>query len=119
MATHFDPAGDLVFDYRLAPGPAPHGSCGVAVARLAGVPDSVVRKAAAVVRVTTEEAALPPVCAPSEEAGGGVLSAEERDAALRLYFDPAVCRTRVGDQAWAESFFELWQETNNVVAGGG
>jgi DNA mismatch repair ATPase MutS len=49
MATAFDAAcGRLVHLYKLKPGPAPAGSSGIEVAALAGLPQGVVQRAAAV-----------------------------------------------------------------------
>jgi DNA mismatch repair ATPase MutS len=49
MATAYDAScGRLVHLYKLKPGPAPAGSSGIEVAALAGLPQSVVRRAAAV-----------------------------------------------------------------------
>jgi DNA mismatch repair ATPase MutS len=48
MATAYDACGRLVHLYKLKPGPAPAGSSGIEVAALAGLPQSVVQRAAAV-----------------------------------------------------------------------
>lgn len=52
MATRWDDVHrQLVHCYKLQPGPAPTGSCGIEVAALAGLPDAVVARAAAVAGV--------------------------------------------------------------------
>jgi DNA mismatch repair ATPase MutS len=55
MSTRWDPtARQLVHCYKLQPGPAPTGSCGIEVAALAGLPLAVVQRAAAVAAVMQE-----------------------------------------------------------------
>jgi len=55
MATRWDDVHrQLVHCYKLQPGPAPTGSCGIEVAALAGLPDAVVQRAAAVAGVMQE-----------------------------------------------------------------
>jgi DNA mismatch repair ATPase MutS len=62
MATRWDAdAQQLVHCYKLQPGAAPTGGCGIEVAALAGLPDSVVQRAASVAAVMQEHC----------EAGGG------------------------------------------------
>lgn len=62
MATRWDAdMQQLVHCYKLQPGSAPTGSCAIEVAVLAGLPDSVVQRAASVAAVMQEHC----------EAGGG------------------------------------------------
>jgi DNA mismatch repair ATPase MutS len=55
MSTRWDQtAQQLVHCYKLQPGPAPTGSCGIEVAALAGLPPAVVQRAAAVAAAMQE-----------------------------------------------------------------
>lgn len=68
MATRWDAdTQQLVHCYKLQPGAAPTGSCGIEVAALAGLPDSVVQRAASVAAVMQEHC----------EAGGGQGGAQD------------------------------------------
>jgi DNA mismatch repair ATPase MutS len=56
MAAQWDAAQQqLVHCYKLQPGPAPTGSCGIKVAALAGLPAAVVQRAAAVAAVMQQQ----------------------------------------------------------------
>lgn len=122
-------AEDIRFCYRLAPGPAPLGSCAMNVARIAGFPEHLLRRAAHVV----ENARLVPTKSKGGDAGrvtppppppprlnqrqqqgqgqGWRQLGEEALGCLRaLVSDPLVGGVpgAVGDDAWAGGFYTLW-----------
>lgn len=67
MATRWDETrSQLVHCYKLQPGAAPTGSCGIEVAALAGLPNSVVQRAAVVAAVMQEHCE-----GSSRDRGGG------------------------------------------------
>lgn len=123
---------DIRFCYRLAPGPAPLGSCALNVARIAGFPQHLLSRAALVADTTRrvkksreqpegrprvpllQAPLLPPGPPPQQHPRLG-------DEALRcvrdLVGDPVVGRVSgaVGDDAWAGGFFALWQRCKQAL----
>ena len=104
--------GDAVrFTYELTPGPAPLGSCAMNVARIAGFPADLLKRAKDVADKSALSGAL--ASAP-EGVNDGVktpaceepLSEEEAALVRRLTSDPVVCGEAEADEAWVESLIE-------------
>ena len=104
--------GDAVrFTYELTPGPAPLGSCAMNVARIAGFPADLLKRAKDVADKSALSGAL--ASAP-EGVNDGVdepaceepLSEEEAALVRRLTSDPVVLSERIADEAWVESLIE-------------
>ncbi|KAK3285490.1 hypothetical protein CYMTET_6911 [Cymbomonas tetramitiformis] len=97
------------FLYELRRGEAPHGSCGIAVAAMAGIPLPVIfaaARAAAHFRGTD---------AGNEEAAEtSCLDRVQMQAFAELYWDPVVCCHGMGDDRWAAEFFELWSRCQQI-----
>ena len=105
--------GDAVrFTYELTPGPAPLGSCAMNVARIAGFPADLLKRAKDVADKSALSGAL--ASAP-EGVNDGMnepaaceepLSEEEAALVRRLTSDPVVCGEAEADEAWVESLIE-------------
>ena len=123
---------EVHFRYRLAPGPAPLGSCAMNVARIAGFPLRLLRRAARVadaMRVggggrgegeSESKSDASRRCRPSRRADDDppvvTLSDEALRCARALATDPVVGAVpgAVGDDAWAGGFFALWQRCGRL-----
>ena len=104
--------GDAVrFTYELTPGPAPLGSCAMNVARIAGFPADLLKRAKDVADKSALSGAL--ASAPEGAIDGMTtpaceepLSEEEEALVRRLTSDPVVCGEAEADEAWVESLIE-------------
>ena len=99
------------FTYELTVGPAPLGSCAMNVARIAGFPADLLKRA----KDVADKSALSGARASAPEGvDDGVdepaceepLSEEEAALVRRLTSDPVVLGERITDEAWVESLIE-------------
>ena len=99
--------GDAVrFTYELTLGPAPLGSCAMNVARIAGFPADLLKRAKDVADKSALSGALASAPEGVNEGVNEPLSEEEAALVRRLTSDPVVCGEAVGDEAWVESLIE-------------
>mmetsp|Transcript_36519 Transcript_36519/g.115186 ORF Transcript_36519/g.115186 Transcript_36519/m.115186 type:complete len:194 (+) Transcript_36519:63-644(+) len=112
--------GNFVPLFKLTPGPAPNGSCGVQVAGFAGLPDGILQAALARSawfkrrrRARAEGRGEAPAAGSAPP-----LSGRELELVRRLYHDPMVADQpdAVGDDEWAAEFFDLWARSRGAAA---
>jgi DNA mismatch repair ATPase MutS len=115
MASSLSAAGGgYVPHYRLAPGAAPLGSCGIEVAGFAGVPEQLMERAAQMAQLlqqrTAGRLALAEVPAQAKAQGGGAGGAQASAAcAQRLGQLVRALQCAAAGGRWKAEVFHAWK----------
>jgi DNA mismatch repair ATPase MutS len=107
--------GDVVrYNYKLCDGAAPFGSCGLTVARLAGLDDSILQKSKRVAHLlqTTKRAVN-----KTKRTKDDILSSEALSALKQLLRDPKVNDGHIANEReWCIEFYQYWKYVERLLA---
>jgi len=107
--------GDVVrYNYKLCDGAAPFGSCGLTVARLAGLDDSILQKSKRVAHLlqTTKRAVN-----KTKRTKDDILSSEALSALKQLLRDPKVNDGHTANEReWCIEFYQYWKYVERLLA---
>eukprot|EP00241_Pyramimonas_parkeae_P015340 CAMPEP_0114283868 /NCGR_PEP_ID=MMETSP0059-20121206/4341_1 /TAXON_ID=36894 /ORGANISM="Pyramimonas parkeae, Strain CCMP726" /LENGTH=586 /DNA_ID=CAMNT_0001404645 /DNA_START=74 /DNA_END=1834 /DNA_ORIENTATION=+ len=127
--------GNLYCSYTLRHGPAPHGSCGIAVAHQAGLPTQLTMVASHVAEAifgdceyfgkasrglcldaaTTNFGTSCKYFASSNDVCAQLATSNIDHVLQKLYWDQVIRGVALVDDMWAGNFFELWNISNESL----
>jgi hypothetical protein len=103
------------YNYKLCDGSAPFGSCGLSVARLAGLDDTILQKSQRVARLLKTTRVL--AVNKSKRTQNVILSNEALSAFKQLLRDPGVNGEHIANEReWCIEFYQYWKYVERLLA---
>lgn len=103
------------YNYKLCDGSAPFGSCGLSVARLAGLDDTILQKSQRVARSLQTTRVL--AVNKSKRTKNVILSNEALSAFKQLLRDPGVNGEHIANEReWCIEFYQYWKYVERLLA---